>query len=101
MSQLEEQNTEKTDKSLKRQSSKCRSNYGVVNGSQDYSNDLTSMIPMEVSLPRSETIGAIGHRPYTGDTSAMYDQHENPGKKKEKNEEDVICRKCGHCMKKE
>ncbi|XP_029035762.1 histidine decarboxylase isoform X2 [Osmia bicornis bicornis] len=98
--QLEEQNTEKTDKSLKRQPSKCRSNYGVVNGSQDYSNDLTSIIPTEVSLPRSETIGAIGHRPYTGDLSTMHDQHENPDKKKE-DEEDVICKKCGHCMKKE
>ncbi|XP_034173277.1 histidine decarboxylase [Osmia lignaria lignaria] len=98
--QLEEQNTEKTDKSLKRQSSKCRSNYGVVNGSQDYSNDLTSIIPTEVSLPRSETIGAIGHRPYTGDLSTMHDQHENPDKKKE-DEEDVICKECGHCMKKE
>ncbi|XP_076391930.1 histidine decarboxylase isoform X1 [Megachile rotundata] len=95
----EAQNTEAVEKPFIRQTSKCQSNYGIVNGSQDCSNDLTSIITTEVSLPRSETIGAIGHRPYTGDLS-IHDQRKNPGRK-EINEEDVYCRKCGHCMKKE
>lgn len=96
----EAQNTEEMEKPFIRQTSKCQSNYGILNGSQDCSNDLTSIITTEVTLPRSETIGAIGHRPYTGDLSTSHDQRKNPGRK-EINDEDVYCRKCGHCMKKE
>ncbi|XP_076623505.1 histidine decarboxylase [Colletes latitarsis] len=99
--------TSKVDKSLRKQNSKTRSNYGVANGSvkivpQDCSNDLTSMVTTEANLPRSETIGAIGHRPYTGDLSTVPDQHEDTDKTNDGDEENTdFCRKCGHCMKKE
>ncbi|KOC61163.1 Histidine decarboxylase [Habropoda laboriosa] len=102
----ESQDPDKTDKPLKKQSSVNRSNY-AMNGSvkivtQDSSNTLTSMISTEGSLPRSETIAAIGHRPYTGDLSSMQGQRENPGIENEGNDEDAaVCRKCGYCMKKE
>ncbi|XP_017794539.1 PREDICTED: histidine decarboxylase [Habropoda laboriosa] len=104
--QEESQDPDKTDKPLKKQSSVNRSNY-AMNGSvkivtQDSSNTLTSMISTEGSLPRSETIAAIGHRPYTGDLSSMQGQRENPGIENEGNDEDAaVCRKCGYCMKKE
>ncbi|XP_076245784.1 histidine decarboxylase [Calliopsis andreniformis] len=94
----------KTEKLLKKQNSKTRSNY--VNGSvriglQDCSNELTSMVTTEVNLPRSETIASFGHRPYTGDLSTTaHGEHPNPDN--EDNDEDAdFCRKCGHCMKKE
>ncbi|XP_076178291.1 histidine decarboxylase isoform X2 [Ptiloglossa arizonensis] len=96
------------DKLLRKQNSKAPSNHEVANGSvkigfQDCSNELTSMITNETSLPRSETIGAIVHRPYTGDLSNVHDQQEDRNKEvaegKEKNTD--YCRKCGHCMKKE
>ncbi|XP_033360062.1 aromatic-L-amino-acid decarboxylase isoform X3 [Bombus vosnesenskii] len=94
------------DKSLRRQISNTRPNY-VVNGSvkigsQDCSNTLTSIMSAESNLPRSETIAAIGHRPYSGDLSSMQGHNENSD---EGNEGSVgnaaVCRKCGHCMKKE
>ncbi|XP_048262347.1 histidine decarboxylase isoform X2 [Bombus terrestris] len=94
------------DKSLRKQISNTRPNY-VVNGSvkigsQDCSNTLTSIMSAESNLPRSETIAAIGHRPYSGDLSSMQSHNENPD---EGNEGSVggaaVCRKCGHYMKKE
>lgn len=94
------------DKSLRRQISNTRPNY-VVNGSvkigsQDCSNTLTSIMPAETNLPRSETIAAIGHRPYSSDLSSMQGHNENPDEGNEGNVGDAaICRKCGHCMKKE
>ncbi|CAK9806406.1 Histidine decarboxylase [Anthophora quadrimaculata] len=105
--QDESQDIEKTGKTLKRQSSASRSNYAmngsVKNATQDCSNALTSMISTEGNLPRSETIAAIGHRSYTGDLSSMQGQHENPGIVNEGNEDEdtAVCRKCGHCTKKE
>lgn len=71
-------------------------------GSRDASNAIDPMISTEANIPRSETIAAIGHRPYTGDLSAIHGQQENPAKESEGNEEDSgVCRKCGHCMQKE
>ncbi|XP_016921368.1 histidine decarboxylase isoform X1 [Apis cerana] len=89
-----------TEKTLKRQTSKSRSNYAVNGsvkiGSQDCSNTLTSMLSTEGNLPRSETIAAIGHRSYTDDLSIMQGENLCKGD----NVEDVtVCRKCGHCMK--
>ncbi|XP_076751093.1 histidine decarboxylase [Xylocopa sonorina] len=105
--QQEAQGFEKAEKSLKRQSCKTRSNC-TVNGSvkiggQDCSNTLTSMISTESNMPRSETIAAIGHRPYTGDMSTVHGQRGgNPAKGNEGSVEDApVCRKCEHCMKKE
>ncbi|XP_050481698.1 aromatic-L-amino-acid decarboxylase isoform X3 [Bombus huntii] len=95
-----------TDKSLRRQISNTRPNY-VVNGSvkigsQDCSNTLTSIMSAESNLPRSETIAAIGHRPYSGDLSSMQGHNENPDEGNEGSVGDAaVCRKCGHCMKKE
>ncbi|XP_043584853.1 histidine decarboxylase isoform X2 [Bombus pyrosoma] len=94
------------DKSLRRQISNTRPNY-VVNGSvkigsQDCSNTLTSIMSAESNLPRSETIAAIGHRPYSGDLSSMQGHNENPDEGNEGSVGDAaVCRKCGHCMKKE
>ncbi|XP_043803668.1 histidine decarboxylase isoform X2 [Apis laboriosa] len=92
--------TEKTEKTLKRQTSKSRSNYAVNGsvkiGSQDCSNTLTSMLSTEGNLPRSETIAAIGHRSYADDLSMMQSENLCKGD----NVENVtVCRKCGHCMK--
>ncbi|XP_017762038.1 PREDICTED: histidine decarboxylase isoform X1 [Eufriesea mexicana] len=99
------QEPEEAEKSFKRQASKSRSNYtvnGSVKGTQDCSNTLTAMISTEGSLPRSETIAAIGHRAYTGDLSTIDSQQGNPGKGKDDSADDTaVCRKCGHCMKKE
>lgn len=90
-----------TEKALKRQTSKSRSNYTVNGsvkiGSQDCSNTLTSMLSTEGNLPRSETIAAIGHRSYTDDLSMM--QSENICKGDNNVEDVTVCRKCGHCMK--
>ncbi|XP_060823214.1 histidine decarboxylase isoform X3 [Bombus pascuorum] len=94
------------DKSLRRQISNTRSNY-VVNGSvkigsQDCSNTLTSIMSAESNLPRSETIAVIGHRPYSSDLSSMQGRNENPDEGNEGSVGDAaVCRKCGHCMKKE
>ncbi|XP_071861104.1 histidine decarboxylase isoform X1 [Bombus fervidus] len=94
------------DKSLRRQISNTRPNY-VVNGSvkigsQDCSNTLTSIMSAESNLPRSETIAAIGHRPYSSDLSSMQGHNENPDEGNEGSMGDAaVCRKCGHCMKKE
>lgn len=56
----------------------------------------------ESNLPRSETIAAIGHRPYSGDLSSIQGHNENPDEGNEGSEGDAaVCRKCGHCMKKE
>ncbi|CAL7945924.1 unnamed protein product [Xylocopa violacea] len=104
--QQETQGFEKAEKSLKRQSCKTRSNCAVNGsvkiGSQDCSNTLTSMISTESNMPRSETIAAIGHRPYTGDMSTVHGQRGNPARGNEGSVEDApICRKCDHCMKKE
>ncbi|XP_026299529.1 histidine decarboxylase isoform X2 [Apis mellifera] len=90
-----------TEKALKRQTSKSRSNYTVNGsvkiGSQDCSNTLTSMLSTEGNLPRSETIAAIGHRSYIDDLSMM--QSENICKGDNNVEDVTVCRKCGHCMK--
>lgn len=89
---------------------KARSAYGVVNGSivkidaQECLNDLACASTAEVSLPRSETIGAIGHRPYTGDTTPVLEQRETPGRNTEEEGNRgraVLCRKCGHYTNKE
>ncbi|XP_068974460.1 aromatic-L-amino-acid decarboxylase isoform X3 [Bombus flavifrons] len=104
--QQEEEVSGNIDKSLRRQISNTRPNY-VVNGSvkigsQDCSNTLTSIMSAESNLPRSETIAAIGHRPYSGDLSSMQGHNENPDEGNEGSVGDgAVCRKCGHCMKKE
>ncbi|KAK1127538.1 hypothetical protein K0M31_004070 [Melipona bicolor] len=104
--QEEAENSEKTNQPLRRQTSKSRSNYAVNGsvkvGSKDCSETLTSMMSTEGNnMPRSETIAAIGHR--TGDLSSMQGQNESADKENEGNPEDpeIVCRKCGHCMKKE
>ncbi|XP_043518572.1 histidine decarboxylase isoform X2 [Frieseomelitta varia] len=106
--QEEAENSEKTNQPLRRQTSKSRSNYAmngsVKVGSQDCSETLTSMMSTEGNnMPRSETIAAIGHRPCTGDLSSIQSQNESPNKETEGSLEDaqIVCRKCGHCMKKE
>ncbi|KAG7201287.1 hypothetical protein KM043_004065 [Ampulex compressa] len=108
---------------------KDHSNYGVANGtmpkvnSQDCSDEPRSMASAEVSLPRSETIGAIGHRPYTGDFTALRAEWQSSAKEQEEEKEkkewererekerererekrkekgkEILCRKCGHYSK--
>ena len=98
-----------TNKPLRRQTSKSRSNYAmngsVKVGSQDCSETLTSMMSTEGNnMPRSETIAAIGHRPCAGDLSSIQRQNESSSNKENEGsleDAEIVCRKCGHCMKKE
>ncbi|XP_076658397.1 histidine decarboxylase isoform X1 [Halictus rubicundus] len=105
--QQSSQEASMAEKQLRKQSAKTRSNHGAVNGSirvglQDRANDLASMIVTEANLPRSETIGAICHRSYTGDLSITQERRGDLGKERKNNEEEAgFCRKCGHCMAKE
>jgi hypothetical protein len=81
------------------------SNYAVVNGSvvnldaEDADNTVT-IASADTSFPRSETIAAIGHRPYTGDLEPVRVLNEmsmSEGEEHDGNGE--FCRKCGHYSK--
>ncbi|XP_011688458.1 PREDICTED: histidine decarboxylase [Wasmannia auropunctata] len=90
--------------------SKSGSSHNVANGSfvnvdaEDNNGDNTVTIASaDVGFPRSETIAAIGHRPYTGDLVPV---RISKGMSMKGNEEDddkgkQLCRKCGHYPKRQ
>jgi len=84
---------------------KTGSNYAVVNGSvvnrdaEDADNTVT-IASADTSFPRSETIAAIGHRPYTGDLEPVRVLKEISMSEGEENDGNgEFCRKCGHYSK--
>jgi len=84
---------------------KTDSNYAVVNGSvvnrdaEDADNTVT-IASADTSFPRSETIAAIGHRPYTGDLEPVRVLKEISMSEGEENDGNgEFCRKCGHYSK--
>ncbi|XP_032672244.1 histidine decarboxylase [Odontomachus brunneus] len=89
--------------------SKTGSSYAVVNGSinvdaEDNGDNAMAIASADVGIPRSETIAAIGHRPYTGDLDLIRVSRENSIKRKENEGDDdngEFCRKCGHYTKRQ
>ncbi|XP_029678418.1 histidine decarboxylase [Formica exsecta] len=95
-----------SSKACYRNLSKAGSNYAVVNGTlvsidaEDNDNNPVTIASANVGFPRSETIAAIGSRPYTGDLEPIRVLREKWIKEKG-NEEDQdgnkeLCKKCGH-----
>ncbi|XP_012059444.1 PREDICTED: histidine decarboxylase [Atta cephalotes] len=99
-------NSETTEKELS--VSKSDSSYTVTNGSfinigtKDNGDNTVTIASADVGFPRSETIAAFGHRPYTGDLvpvrvlekKLMKENKEDDGKGE-------LCRKCGHYSKRQ
>lgn len=90
--------------------SKTGSSYAVVNGSivnidaEDNGDNAMAIVSADVGIPRSETIAAIGHRPYTGDLDLVRVSRENSIKRRENEGDDgngEFCRKCGHYTKRQ
>jgi len=103
-------NWEDSDNSetIKRKSSVSKSglNYTVANGSfvnvgaED--NGDNTIASANVGFPRSETIAAIGHRPYTGDLMPVRVSKEKSIKRNEENDDkEDFCKKCGHYSKRQ
>lgn len=90
--------------------SKTASSYAVVNGSivnidaEDNDDNVVAIASADIGFPRSETIAAIGHRPYTGDLEPVRVSRKNSTKRKENKENDddeEFCKKCGHYSKRQ
>nr|XP_012234480.1 PREDICTED: histidine decarboxylase [Linepithema humile]XP_012234481.1 PREDICTED: histidine decarboxylase [Linepithema humile] len=90
--------------------SKTGSNYAVVNGSivnidtEDNGDNTVTIAAADVGFPRSETIAAFGHRPYTGDLEPVRILREKlmKGQRNEGNDDNGdFCRKCGHYSKRQ
>lgn len=82
--------------------SKSGSSYTVANGlfADAKNNDNTVTIASaDVGFPRSETIAAIGHRPYTGDMEPV--RVSKKSMKENEEDEGEFCRKCGHYFKRQ
>ncbi|KAL6254439.1 hypothetical protein P5V15_014488 [Pogonomyrmex californicus] len=98
-------NWEDSDNSeaTKKESSISKACY-TVNGSlinidvEDSSENTVTIASANVGFPRSETIAAIGHRPYTGDLEPIRFLRKEKSVKgnEEKNDKGEFCRKCGH-----
>lgn len=93
-----------SSKAYENKLSKAGSNYVVVNGAlvntdAENNDDNTVIIPStNVGFPRSETIAAIGSRPYT-DLEPVRVLREKWMKGKGSEEDDgnkELCKKCGH-----
>ncbi|KAI4473981.1 hypothetical protein M0802_015850 [Mischocyttarus mexicanus] len=105
---------------------KINTGYGIANSNDSsvvkqqeiQGEDFSSMPSGEKGIPRSETIAAIGHRPYTGELLPIRIKSDKPIKDKEQidhNDDDDdddddyyedgrdkdgrLCRKCGHSLK--
>lgn len=97
--------------SIKRESSvsKSGSSYTVTNGSfvnvnadaEDNSDNTVTIASADIGFPRSETIAAIGHRPYTGDLKPVRVSKGNSMKGNEDDDKGELCRKCGHYPKRQ
>ncbi|XP_014474476.1 PREDICTED: histidine decarboxylase [Dinoponera quadriceps] len=90
--------------------SKTGSSYAVLNGSivnidaEDNDDNAIAIASADIGIPRSETIAAIGHRPYTGDLDPARVSRENSIKRRENEEDDgkeEFCQKCGHYSKRQ
>lgn len=111
---------ESYDKNSKKEISKAHSGYGIANGSvvkqENEGQNVSSMPSGEKGIPRSETIGAIGHRPYTAELVPPSLRSEKPIKDKEEidndggdggDDDDVgdedgrLCQKYGHSSKRQ
>ncbi|KYN20262.1 Histidine decarboxylase, partial [Trachymyrmex cornetzi] len=86
--------------------SKSDSSYTVTNGSfinvgaKDNGDNTVTIASADVGFPRSETIAAFGHRPYTGDLVPVRVLKEKSMKEnKEDDGKGELCRKCGHYSK--
>ncbi|XP_067205678.1 histidine decarboxylase isoform X2 [Linepithema humile] len=82
----------------------------VVNGSivnidtEDNGDNTVTIAAADVGFPRSETIAAFGHRPYTGDLEPVRILREKlmKGQRNEGNDDNGdFCRKCGHYSKRQ
>nr|XP_050864534.1 histidine decarboxylase isoform X2 [Vespula vulgaris] len=115
-SMLRSESDESYDKNSKKEIAKAHSGYGIANGSvvkqENEGQDVSSMPSGEKGMPRSETIGAIGHRPYTGELVPPRFRSEKPIKDKEEidndggdddvgDEDGRLCQKCGHSFKRQ
>ncbi|XP_024869543.1 histidine decarboxylase [Temnothorax curvispinosus] len=105
-------NWEDSDSSetIKRESSvsKSGSSYIVANGSfvnvgaDDNGDNTVTIASANVGFPRSETIAAFGHRPYTGDLEPVRVARKKSLKRNEEdNDKKEFCRKCGHYSKRQ
>ncbi|XP_012536885.2 histidine decarboxylase [Monomorium pharaonis] len=102
-------NLEDSDNSetIKKESSVSKSDldYTVANGSfvnVGAENNTVTIASAGVGFPRSETIAAIGHRPYTGDLAPVRVLREKSMKANEKNDDkEELCKKCGHFSKRQ
>lgn len=86
--------------------SKSSSSYTVANGSlvnidaEGNGYNTVTIASADISFPRSETIAAIGHRPYTGDLEPVQVLKEKSMKRNEEDDDKgEFCRKCGHYSK--
>lgn len=69
---------------------------------EDNGNNTVTIASADIGFPRSETIAAIGHRPYTGDLAPVRVSREKSMKKNEKDEDKrELCKKCGHYSKRQ
>ncbi|XP_011155866.1 histidine decarboxylase [Solenopsis invicta] len=98
-------NFEDSDNSetIKKESSvsKNGSSYTVTNGSftnvgAEDNDSTVTIASADVGFPRSETIAAIGHRPYTGDLPPIRVSREKSMGKNEDDDKRELCKKCGH-----
>ncbi|XP_077261438.1 histidine decarboxylase [Temnothorax americanus] len=105
-------NWEDSDSSekIKRESSVSKSglSYIVANGSfvnvgaDDNGDNTVTIASANVGFPRSETIAAFGHRPYTGDLEPVRVARKKSLKRNEEdNDKKEFCRKCGHHSKRQ
>ncbi|XP_071580924.1 aromatic-L-amino-acid decarboxylase [Temnothorax nylanderi] len=105
-------NWEDSDSSetIKKESSvsKSGSSYIVANGSfvnvgaDDNGDNTVTIASANVGFPRSETIAAFGHRPYTGDLEPVRVARKKSLKRNEEdNDKKEFCRKCGHYSKRQ
>lgn len=75
-------------------------NGSIVNiDTEDNGDNTVTIASADVGFPRSETIAAFGHRPYTGDLEPVRILREKlmKGQRNEGNDDNAeFCRKCGH-----
>ncbi|XP_043489065.1 histidine decarboxylase isoform X2 [Polistes fuscatus] len=110
------------DNKTKNEIAKVHSVCGIANSNNDslvkqqdiQGEDFSSMSSGEKSaIPRSETIGAIGHRPYTGELSTTRiksdkmikdnkeRQNDDNNYGKDHDNDARLCQKCGHSLKRQ
>lgn len=68
-------------------------------GAENNGDNTVTIASADVGFPRSETIAAIGHRPYTGDMEPVRILKEKSMKGDVDDDKGEFCRKCGHYSK--